>query len=1100
MENILKEIRVFKKNTRRQTAKVLITVMLCLNLLPTYKPIQALAYNSAMGYPGTDMADDLSAEDDLWETLESQGEVVLSFPSQIEAEISSPDDEDDYSFRLDAETDLTVSLESEYPCGLELLSEGSVIGASYKPYSQILEPSELDAGTYKIRVVPQAGTAASSYRLRIARKADRTKMPDYSEAHMAGTIFDTKSPFRFSNIQNARDRQANSLTLIHYLAHWQGPVDESVMPFYDKGGTMGTPSDYIHYKEAEPEFHSQNVFYLPVNDGSGEHVEHWKNAIMTYGSIGISYLTSYNFGDTSEEPGLPELDFEYYYAPEDLDYDWVSGHLITIVGWDDTIEKENFRVTQRDMDYNTGELGDSGGAILNQTMPKQDGAWICHNSAGENDPVNPPYFYVSYECCEFGGEDEEAFVVSPGEKNDNYNHLYSNSAGGISGPSQEYYGYLKGEQVFHNEGKGEVLRAVGFALPVGEVDYEIEVSIGSGPAETVQTGHLIYPGLHTVRLENGILIPEDTDFKIGVALSGDDDQYLSFFTCCNSFLVDGIKDIPGKSFYYSDGKIIDASAEGDYPCIYAYTYSSSKQKFTLLDNREPLDDSPQTAAALDGLTATPANALAKATADTLTAAPPKTAATPSNIITAAPPNPTTSTPSDATTATPANALTAATSSDAEYPPNGDEMILEDDREDTRQAKRPEEEWKETLDSLHSRYRIEDFLSLKNAVISSSEPLGLNLPEKYDSRDYNLVTRTKNQGSSFLCWAFASIGILETSYLRYGNQLINFPRGINLLSEEEPITDGTISLKLKKGQQIPLSLTASLYSDSDYFTPGTPQIYWEISGDVGSVEQGENLSESGAETTVLTAEKPGIVTVTAVSMADVSLKASCRIEITETAPAKVSIKPERLTMGVGETQQLEVTVEAEETLTVLYSSDRPDVVSVDKNGRVFALKPGTAIITAKAGDGTAVCRITVRRYSDSDDDDGGDAGTGDRWSAGIGNQAIEPDTIRGAWESQSGGWRFKKEDGTYAASSWERIGGLWYYFREDSFAATGWLYDPSYQRWFYLEENCAMAVGWRQIDGKWYYFHTVSDGGKGKMYAGEPTPDGFMTGSDGAWVE
>lgn len=65
--------------------------------------------------------------------------------------------------------------------------------------------------------------------------------------------------------------------------------------------------------------------------------------------------------------------------------------------------------------------------------------------------------------------------------------------------------------------------------------------------------------------------------------------------------------------------------------------------------------------------------------------------------------------------------------------------------------------------------------------------------------------------------------------------------------------------------------------------------------------------------------------------------------------------------------------------------------------------------------------------------------------------------------------------------------------------TGWVYDPSFQRWFYLEENGAMTVGWREIDGKWYYFHTESDGGKGKMYAGERTPDGYKTGPNGEWV-
>ncbi|RGY98397.1 Ig-like domain-containing protein [Clostridium sp. AM58-1XD] len=444
------------------------------------------------------------------------------------------------------------------------------------------------------------------------------------------------------------------------------------------------------------------------------------------------------------------------------------------------------------------------------------------------------------------------------------------------------------------------------------------------------------------------------------------------------------------------------------------------------------------------------------------------------------------------------------------------MILEDDREETRLAEKEEAEMKASLNMLRIRTEDEGIVSFENADEIDTASLNLNFPEKYNSRDYNLITKAKHQGNSYLCWAFAAAGALEASYLRYGNQLINYPRGVNLISQEDVITGGTISLKLKKGQKIPLNLSAALYSDSDYFNPGSPQIYWEITGDIGSVEEERKLSESGEEFTVLAAKAPGEVTVTAVSMADVGLKASCRIEITESVPAKVQIRPESLTMNVGEMQRLEATVEAEEELTIMYSSDRPDIVSVDKSGRVLALKPGKADVTAKAGDGQAVCRITVRGRTGSGDDD--------RESGKVTNQMMREDTVHGSWEQRDSGWRFMKNDGTYARSSWEKIGGVWYYFKEDTFVEsgwfnqgevwyylsqdtgtygkmeTGWLYDPSYQKWFYLDEGGAMASGWRQIDGKWYYFHTVSDGEKGKMYAGERTPDGYMTGEDGSWIQ
>lgn len=45
-------------------------------------------------------------------------------------------------------------------------------------------------------------------------------------------------------------------------------------------------------------------------------------------------------------------------------------------------------------------------------------------------------------------------------------------------------------------------------------------------------------------------------------------------------------------------------------------------------------------------------------------------------------------------------------------------------------------------------------------------------------------------------------------------------------------------------------------------------------------------------------------------------------------------------------------------TVEWTSDHPEIASVDANGSVTALKAGIAVITAKAGSLTATCRVTV----------------------------------------------------------------------------------------------------------------------------------------------
>lgn len=1103
-----------KKTFRRKTAWLLAAVMLGM--------YETTALGTIMVYALPDTAAAEETED-LWEKVESQGEVIIAFPSQIEAAVSSAEDEDRYSFRLEDETDLTLSLESDYPCDLELISKERVIAESRKPYSQILEPSGLEAGTYTVRIVPHEGTEKASYTLRIARQADRKKRPDYSEAHIAGTIFDPESPFRYMNIQSAEEKDcgSNPIALMHYLAHWQGPVNESVVPYYSKGDYEETPSDYIFYKKANPEFHEQNAIILPGNSGDGEHIEHWKNAIMTYGAIDTGFYTSYNYLDRNEGDGYPDWDRRYFYAPKDSDYEKYGGHATLIVGWDDTVKKENFRVTQRDIPPDVDPDG-SNIKLIKESMPEHDGAWICRDSYGTDDIYGTPdYFYVSYESCDFGVPALTPTAFAPGEKNDNYNHMYSNSAGGLIDVAVGNTDFLRGVEVFHNDGDAELLRAVGFAVGQGELSYEIGVRIEDGPVEKVKSGYIKYPGFHTVRLEDGIMIPKGSDFEIHVAFSNDDHRRISFYTSRNvENWVNGVTAIPGKAFYYTswsdEADWMDASALAEYPCIYAYTYASSNRGITILDNKEKAEGYNP----FPG-TATSSNAQEETGTEMETETGPyenETAvetATQSNADRNSVPIHIRNNSKPRKTASPSDGEYAddvATSSDAELIEDLDEDILEDDLEET--GRKEDEEREELYKGWQMRIRDMGAVPLEDVEPLEIGPLNLNLPAAYDSRDYHLITKAKHQGNSNLCWAFAAVGALEASCLRYGNQLINYPRGLNIVSREEAITGGVVSLKLKRGQAIPLDFSAALYSDSEYFSPGSPQVYWEITGDLGSVEKGKILSESGEETTVLTAKAPGKVTVTAVSMADMSLKASCQIEITESAPAKVFVKPESLTMNVGDMQVLETTVEAEEELTVIYSSDRPDIVSVDKNGRILALKPGEAVITAKAGDGQASCRITVRDR------------TGSKHSSRPVHSARQreiADTVSGSWEQNGVGWLFKKTDGSYAQSSWERIGGVWYYFKEDCLAAsgwlnqgetwyylsqdaasygkmeTGWVYDPSFKRWFYLEANGAMAVGWRQIDGKWYYFHTDSDGGKGKMYAGEPTPDGYNTGTNGEWI-
>jgi len=72
---------------------------------------------------------------------------------------------------------------------------------------------------------------------------------------------------------------------------------------------------------------------------------------------------------------------------------------------------------------------------------------------------------------------------------------------------------------------------------------------------------------------------------------------------------------------------------------------------------------------------------------------------------------------------------------------------------------------------------------------------------------------------------------------------------------------------------------------------------------------------------------------------------------------ISIAPTTLELAAGETGQLTATVDPSGT-AVTWSSDKEEVATVDANGLVTAVAAGIATITAKAGDKTATCEVTV----------------------------------------------------------------------------------------------------------------------------------------------
>lgn len=93
----------------------------------------------------------------------------------------------------------------------------------------------------------------------------------------------------------------------------------------------------------------------------------------------------------------------------------------------------------------------------------------------------------------------------------------------------------------------------------------------------------------------------------------------------------------------------------------------------------------------------------------------------------------------------------------------------------------------------------------------------------------------------------------------------------------------------------------------------------------------------------------------------------------------------------------------------------------------------------------------------------------------------------------------RDDGSWIVNSGWRSDstGWWYSYGSAGNYATYWKsfkYSNSEDKWYYFDGSGYMKTGWIQSGGKWYYLN--SDGSMAK----DCTIDGYIVGSDGAWIE
>lgn len=167
--------------------------------------------------------------------------------------------------------------------------------------------------------------------------------------------------------------------------------------------------------------------------------------------------------------------------------------------------------------------------------------------------------------------------------------------------------------------------------------------------------------------------------------------------------------------------------------------------------------------------------------------------------------------------------------------------------------------------------------------------------------------------------------------------------VNVTATLKGISLNKSELNLKKGQSEKLVVS---YDPAD--TTDKKDVVW-----------------TSSDTSVVSVAADGTVNALKEGTAEITAKvgdktAVCKVTVKEIHLNEISLSKAETTIAKGKTETLKVIYNPEDTTddkTVIWSSGNPEIASV-KDGVVTAIKAGTTEITAKVGDKTAVCKVTV----------------------------------------------------------------------------------------------------------------------------------------------
>jgi len=326
---------------------------------------------------------------------------------------------------------------------------------------------------------------------------------------------------KYGLIDRETNNGGNNLMSMGYLASWLGAVNEK--------DDIYSPTSCISPKLSNI-INIQNIYTIKASTSTYDNKNDIKKAIMNYGAVVADYYQDKAHKYFNDKNG------ENYYNKFPINYKEFSGHAITIIGWDDTYSKSNFKYTA-----------------------PGNGAWIVKNSWGTEWGDNGYYYLSYYDISIAKISDSYTFILND-STNYNKNYQYDIQK---SNPITSFKYY---KNTFTSTGN-EQLVSVSSYFDKG-ITYTISINVNDKQVHS-QTFKSSIDGYFTVKLTKNINVGNK---KFDVVISNNKNT----MSICNQSML--TKKLPaGVSRVSNDGKnwIDCVSNYGFVCCIKAFTISTN---------------------------------------------------------------------------------------------------------------------------------------------------------------------------------------------------------------------------------------------------------------------------------------------------------------------------------------------------------------------------------------------------------------------------------------------------------------------------------------------------------------------------------------------